>query len=215
MNAVTLIEAGSTVKTLITLAAKPIFTGDGTALDTIRALQAALDAVEKLPKLEARSYPYYADIDGGQTGVVIAAHLTEGELAAIPAHIANEVLDDLTTDAAAVPFWSQIEPAKKREMLLAGYGPALAELVCQAIDEALKSRGEGHKRYVNYAGKKRAPLSSNDLDEPYFEDCGPDDQHSTPTTEFDFMEAIEAARELIETRDKAAKLVRRGESVPA
>jgi hypothetical protein len=175
----------------------------------LKAREEAVKEADALPRLEVPSYPFYPSVDDDQCGCIIAAHLTDEQLAAVPLHIAREVLDDLGNIAAAVNYSASKE--RQRDMLLEAYGPALADLVCQAIDEALDGRRESYKRLTDWEGKKFAALSSDEIDEPCYHTCAEDDEHASPATSFDFSDAIDRARGLIEGRDKAAAAVRRGE----
>jgi hypothetical protein len=177
-------------------------------LQKLNEQEEARKAMAALPSLEIASSPYYASVDEGQSGFVLSAHLTDDQMVAVPPHIVREMLDELAGNAGGVHPDSPLD--SKRRQLLSAYGPELAELVCQGIDEALASREEGHKRLRDYDGKL-APLSSSDLDEPCYEDCAADAEHACPTTTFDFWDVIEAAGALIEERDKAAASARRGE----
>lgn len=202
-------SAAETVKRWLRAWATPIIWSDGNATKIIREQSEASKALAELPPLPAKAHPYYPSVDDGQCGTVIAAHLTDEQMEAVPLHIAVEVLDDIETNSG-VRDWGA-DPERRREHVLSAYGPDLAELVCQAIDDALASPSTGYKRLKDYDGEKFGPLDSDDIDEPYFEDCAPDAAHASPVTSFDFWGAIEAARQLVEERDQAAAKVRNGQ----
>jgi hypothetical protein len=205
------VSAVEAVKRWLRAEAAPVSFPNGNAIAVIREQEEAKKALAEFPALPAPSSPYYASMDEGQCGIVISDHLTDKQMESVPLHIALEVLDDLNS-GCDLANWGA-DPEHRRRQVLAAYGPQLAELVCQAVDEALESRSEGHKRLKDYDGKKTAPLSSDEIDEPFYEDCAADAEYASPTTSFDFWGAIEAARELIEERDSAATKVRRGQAL--
>lgn len=201
-------QAADAVKRMLRANGQVLDFAAGNVLSGLREQEAAQNAVNALPPTPATPLPVYFSIDGGQSGFIIPAHVEGEALAAIPLAAALEMIDELAQSAEACPHTASREA--NRNQLLSGYGPDLAELLCQGIDEVMEAQSRGFKRLKDYDGERFAPLTSDKIDEPYYETCAAEAEHATPATEFSFYNVIEAAAELIEIRDRAAKAARQG-----
>ena len=180
-----------------------------------RRQDAARAALEALPTLsgEVQTLPIYPSHDDAQTGFMLVRDLGGTGLAALPRLIAKEMLEALELDSTLTRHINR--PASRKhlvgELLLLSYGPRLAAILAEGIDEALAGRSRGFRCLETHDGARaRLDAESADFEEAHYCEVAATDPIGTPVEILEMGDALEGARELIEDRDRSAEAVRSG-----